>query len=293
MKKLITTILTIALVLSCTTIPMQQAFALTNGDTCSEHDNCTYKDGYWETYEYEEDGYSVMSLSEVNEDDNGTHGNTVGEIWYDKDGSVVYKEVNNETLIDKRRVDNPEIIFIGGTYDGDISRNIAVIGFPIEAKCYADGKEVEWSSSNTSVATIDKNGKITGKKEGKVTIIATIKSNGQKVTSNLTILKNQYYTEVTRTDGRLKLRESMTLSYDTNGNLKWKMTFQNIGAKNIPSNKLATRYTLKFKNTVIGKLKFKNTTLKPGKSKSKTCIIKRKNVKGLCLNYCHDFTFGY
>lgn len=288
MKKLITAVLTITLALSCTAIPMHQAFALTNGDTCSKHDNCTYKDGYWETYEYEDDGYSVMSLNEADEDENGTHGNNVGEIWYDKDGSVVYKEINNETLIDKRRINDAEVIFTGGYYDADISSSVVITGFSIEAKCYADGKEVEWSSSDTSVAIIDKNGKITGKKEGKVTIIATIKSNGQKVTKNLTVQRNQYHTFCIRTHRTFKLKESMTLSYDTDGNLKWKITLQNLGAKKFKYNR--TTYKLKFKDNVIGKLKFKNTTVKPNKAKSKTCIIKKKNVKGLNLKISHDFS---
>jgi uncharacterized protein YjdB len=52
----------------------------------------------------------------------------------------------------------------------------------------ASNKGVTWKSSNTKVATIDANGKITGKKAGKTTITVTTKDG--KKTSSVTINVN-------------------------------------------------------------------------------------------------------
>lgn len=50
------------------------------------------------------------------------------------------------------------------------------------------GAKISYKSSNKKIATVNKNGKVTGKKQGKVRITTTIKlSNGSKVTVNRTI----------------------------------------------------------------------------------------------------------
>lgn len=50
----------------------------------------------------------------------------------------------------------------------------------------ADTK-LEWKSSNTKVATVNKNGKITAKKKGTVTITVTDKNTGKKATCKVTV----------------------------------------------------------------------------------------------------------
>ena len=47
-------------------------------------------------------------------------------------------------------------------------------------------EKITWTSSNKKVATVDKNGKVTGKKAGKVTITAKT-SNGKKATCKVTV----------------------------------------------------------------------------------------------------------
>ncbi|MBR3133862.1 MAG: Ig domain-containing protein, partial [Clostridia bacterium] len=53
----------------------------------------------------------------------------------------------------------------------------------------AQNKTITWSSSNTSIAEVDKNGKVTAKKNGKVTVTAKTVNN-KTATSKITVITN-------------------------------------------------------------------------------------------------------
>ena len=52
-----------------------------------------------------------------------------------------------------------------------------------------DDRTIEWTSSDSSIATVDSTGKVTGLKEGNVTITGKLTSTNMTVTSNVTIQK--------------------------------------------------------------------------------------------------------
>ena len=64
--------------------------------------------------------------------------------------------------------------------------------FTLTASVYpsnATNKSVSWSSSNTNIATVDSNGKVTGVNEGTATITATTVDGGKTASCTVTVLK--------------------------------------------------------------------------------------------------------
>ena len=69
-------------------------------------------------------------------------------------------------------------------------------GVKINASVYptdAKNKKVTWSSSNTSIATVDSKGNVSGKKPGTVTITATLAANGNKASCKVRVLSRKEY----------------------------------------------------------------------------------------------------
>ena len=274
----------------------------------------TYKDGYCQQYSGtdEESGYTIMHLYKVyGKLEDGTYGNTdkepyngcimnfsVGEMWYDKDGSIVYHAMKtddpyegNEVLVDKRKV---EAYIVCRTQEKETLR--AVAGFSINVFCSTDEEgtgttmQAEWSSSDNSIAVIDNDGKITGKKAGEVTITATIKQNGQEVTKKVKVVKNQY--KETKDYGYCKTTK--TAWYDAKGNLKCRMVCK---SKAKPDKEYKTELcsTIEMGKKVLKKFRIDATNIKKNKTKTKAYTI--KNVKFFDLTKVKNFrwetyTFG-
>ena len=104
-------------------------------------------------------------------------------------------------------------LFVGG----DITLTATVT----PAELPAEDKEVVWTSSNTTIATVDANGKVTALKAGTVTITATsAKENGKSASCVLTIKA----IELSITEGitELKLGGTHQLGCDVNsGDVTW------------------------------------------------------------------------
>jgi uncharacterized protein YjdB len=75
----------------------------------------------------------------------------------------------------------------------------------------ANNKKVTWSSSNKSVATVDKNGKVTTKKAGKATITCTA-ADGSKVTAKCTVTVKQPVTKITLKKTKVTLKKGKTVT---------------------------------------------------------------------------------
>lgn len=78
------------------------------------------------------------------------------------------------------------------------------------------GKDVTWTSSDPSVATIDASGKVVGVKSGKVTITATTVT-AETATHEVTVKKS----EVPATNCYLFFQNSPTANPDSNGTASW------------------------------------------------------------------------
>ncbi len=91
----------------------------------------------------------------------------------------------------------------------------------------ATNKAVTWSSSDSSIATVDQNGKVTAKKTGTVTITVTTKDGNHKATINITV-REQKVTKITISGNKTMeagktqtLKATVTPNNATNKGITW------------------------------------------------------------------------
>lgn len=111
-----------------------------------------------------------------------------------------------------------------------ISQSKATITAGFTQKLSVSGAKVtKWSSSKTSVATVDSKGKVTAKKAGKTTISAKC-DNGQTVKCTVTVKANKYSASKLTTSDVSSGSTAMSVysaSYDSKGNLVIKACYVN------------------------------------------------------------------
>ncbi len=140
----------------------------------------------------------------------------------------------------------------------------------------ATNKKVTWSSSNKSVATVSKSGKITAKKPGKTTITVKTKNGGYKATCTVTVKKfvkvksfKLNKTSLSINDGKsYTLKAVFSPSNASNRNVVWKSSNTDIATV---SSKGVVKAVKPGTVTITCKSKETGKTLK--------CKVKVKKVK--------------
>ncbi len=120
---------------------------------------------------------------------------------------------------------NPKILI-------NTSEDLTVIFNPQNAS----NKKVSWTSSNTSVATIDNNGKVTGVGEGTTIITVTSEDGNKKATFNLEVVTSMPLSGVKFVDKEISIyqgqRQRLEIQFNpsnaTNKKLKWESSNSNI-----------------------------------------------------------------
>ena len=149
--------------------------------------------------------------------------------------SNVITSNSNKTSNTPSKIAVSSISFSSGTTGINVggSKNLSVIIKPSNAT----NKGVTWSSSNSSIVSVDQNGKITGKKVGSATITATAKDGGKKAICKVTVTANTVAVQSIKLNvstlhmskgGIATLSATITPSNATNQAITWSSSNSNI-----------------------------------------------------------------
>jgi len=100
-------------------------------------------------------------------------------------------------------------------YGGRFSSTRANYGSKVKLQAVGTKDKATWSSSNTKVATVDKNGKVTAKGPGNAKI--TVEVNGSKVSTDIKVLQMEH--------SQLELKKGQTFDLNvlgTNNDISWR-----------------------------------------------------------------------
>jgi len=113
-----------------------------------------------------------------------------------------------------------------GLIGGVAGRNQVNLSYSIEP-LNATIQDVEWTTSNKKIATVDENGVVTGHKDGSVTITCKATDGSRKyVRIKLTFGKNELNRTVRAAKGEMMVQASR-LRYRSGGNLEIRLTYSN------------------------------------------------------------------
>lgn len=180
-----------------------------------------------------------------------------------------------------------DTVYTAGVYtklpNASISKKKISITAGFSKTLSVSGAEVKsWTSQKRSIAVVDKNGKVTGKKSGKTTITATLED-GRKLTCAVTVYKNMYTDKKGTVDmvksGKV-VPQPYQAYYDSKGNLKVKVNFINTTSKNVIA-LTDLKITVKDKNKKVvgaGSLTYQSVQIPTYTAKSLTYTIPKSEV---------------
>lgn len=284
MKRFITMILAIAMVITSVVVPMDKVSAYSQRE-----------------FDGTEKGYDQNHNLIYQKNPDGTYA-------FDKSLCIMAHHKNKN--LNKNRITN---IFDWNFNKLDIEHLTIVEGstedrYSISCKTSRTNQPLSavFSSSDNNIVTIDKNGIMKGKKAGKATIVVSIQSIERKVTIPVNVIKNENSTKEEPKKGDVFKNIYGKVSYDKKGNMICKIKVKNVSKYNIKfklSKKVKveiTNYPKQLFNRKVAYTKSRKFTLKSGKTKTLTIKVKKSTLKGKRfnlvaddVNVCFDYSAEY